>query len=345
MAYPLRLSLSLARYLLGRRLTLSRRFPLVLMLEPTFQCNLSCAGCGRIREYADTLGQRLSREECLEAVEESGAPVVAITGGEPLVLPDMDRIVAEIIQRRRFVILCSNGLLVKQSLHKFQPSPYLSFGIHLDGLEATHDAIACRPGVFGKALESIEAAKSAGFRVYTNTTIYKGTDLREIEELFRMLGRVGVDGVMVSPAFSYQEVRDDLFLTRKDVHGLFQTIYGMKGWVSFYNSPLYLQFLAGQRQLSCTPWGNPTRNVKGWKRPCYLITDGHATSFAQLMKETPWENYGTGRDPRCQNCMVHSGFEASAVLLATRSPRAMWQMLKWNLTAPRAGSINGRRPG
>ncbi len=344
MAYPVKLSLRLAGYLAKKRLQASKRFPLVLMLEPTFQCNLSCAGCGRIREYADIMGQRLSAEECLDAVDESGAPVVALTGGEPLILPDIDRIVEGITARRRFIILCSNGVLLKQSLPKFRASAYLSFAVHMDGLEAAHDAIACRPGVFRKALESIEAAKAAGFRVYTNTTIYKTTDLSQIGVLWQTLVRLGVDGIMVSPAFSYQEVQADLFLSRSDITDRFKALYEMRKWAPFHNSPLYLQFLAGQRQLPCSPWGNPTRNPKGWKWPCYLITDGHFSTFGQMMAETPWDRYGPGKDPRCQNCMVHSGFEASAVKIATSSPSAMWEMLKWNLTAPHFATRNGKGP-
>lgn len=332
MAFPLRLSLRLAGYLAWNRLARRRRFPLVLMLEPTFQCNLACAGCGRIREYSHILDRRLSPEECLGAVAESGAPVVAITGGEPLVHPDIGPIVADIARARRFVILCTNGLLLRDSLSRFRPGPYMSFGVHLDGLAATHDGIAGRPGVFQRALEGIQAAKAAGFRVYTNTTIYKGTDIPEINELFRLLARLGVDGIMVSPAFNYQEVAQDLFLSREDVAGLFQPIYELRREIPFYNTPLYLEFLAGRRELPCTPWGNPTRNPMGWKQPCYLITDGHFSSFAELMEKTPWERYGPGRDPRCTRCMVHCGFEPSAVLRAMGNVRDLWQMVRWNLS-------------
>ena len=330
MGFPLRLILHLSRYLLGKKLKGEERFPLVLMLEPTHRCNLSCAGCGRIREYSDTLGQMLSVEECLSSAAEADAPVVAVTGGEPLLHPAIGEIVAGLIEQGRFVYLCTNGLLMKESLGKFTPSPYFAFNVHLDGLAETHDRLVGRRGVFARAMEAIEAAKRAGFRVCTNTTVYKGTDPEEIGQLLSLLMERGVDGVLLSPGFSFEAVEEEIFLTREEIRSLFRTILSQVKGVRFYNTPPYLEFLKGERELQCTPWGNPTRNPQGWKRPCYLLTDGHCRSFRELMEETDWERYGVGRDPRCANCMVHSGFEASAVLSMGR-PAELVRAIAWSL--------------
>ncbi|HEX78503.1 MAG TPA: adenosyl-hopene transferase HpnH [Dehalococcoidia bacterium] len=330
MVFPWQLTLGLTRYLLRQRLKGNRQFPLVLMLEPLLRCNLACAGCGRIREYGDILDKMLSVEECLESVDECGAPVVSLTGGEPLIHPDIDRIVDGIVAKRRFVYLCTNGLAMEESLPNFQPVPYLSFVVHLDGLAQTHDRITGREGTFDIAIAAIKAAKRAGFQVRTNTTIYKGTDPLEIEALFQLLTQIGVDGIMVSPGFSYEGVADDVFLSREQCNGLFRAIRQLRDRVKFYNTPGYLRFLAGELELQCTPWSNPTRNPKGWKSPCYLITDGHYQSFAELMRETPWFKYGVGKDPRCANCMVHCGFEASAIAALGKNPALLWETVRWN---------------
>lgn len=332
MGFPYQLSLSLARYLIKNKLRGTRRFPLVLMLEPTFRCNLACAGCGRIREYHDIINQMLSAEECLAAVDESGAPVVSITGGEPLLHPDIGLIIEQAIARRRFVNLCTNGLLLESSLGKFKPSPYLSFVLHMDGLAGTHDQFAGRDGVFATAIAGIRAAKQAGFRVLINTTIYKRTNLHEIEQLFALLSRIPINGIMVSPAFSYEAVDGDFFLSRREAIATFRHIFSLGKGLPFYNTPIYLEFLAGKRQLECAPWSTPTRNPKGWKRPCYLITDGHCQSFRELMSTTPWEKYGPGRDSRCANCMVHCGFEGSAVGEIGRNPANLWRIIRWNFS-------------
>jgi len=332
MGFPLQLSLSLTQYMIKNKLQGRQRFPLVLMLEPTFRCNLACAGCGRIREYHDILDERLSAEECLAAVEESGAPVVSITGGEPLLLADIGPIVEQIVAKRRFVHLCTNGLLLESSLGQFEPSPYLSFVLHLDGLAGWHDGFAGRKGVFDTAIGAMRAAKRAGFQVLVNTTIYKETDLEEIKQLFVLLSGIPVDGIMMAPAFGYEAVDGDVFLTREEAIAAFQVIYDLRERFRFYNTPLYLEFLAGKRDLACIPWSTVTRNPKGWKRPCYLITDGHCQSFRELMEETPWGHYGVGNDPRCANCMVHCGFEGSAVREVTRSPSNLWRTLKWYLS-------------
>jgi hopanoid biosynthesis associated radical SAM protein HpnH len=331
MIFPWQLTTRLSGYLAGKKLRGRRRFPYVLMLEPLFRCNLACAGCGRIREFGDVIDRTLSREESVAAVDESGAPVVSITGGEPLIHPQIDGIVADIARRRRFVYLCTNGVLLERSLAKFQPGPYLSFVVHLDGEATTHDRNAGRPGVFDQALAGIRAAKAAGFQVRTNTTIYRNSDLDEVRRLFRTLADCGVDGIMVSPAFSFDTVDSDIFLTRAEAHRIFRRLAPYSRSFRYCNTPAYWDFLSGRTSLQCTPWSNPTRNPIGWKRPCYLITDGHAATFRELMEETAWERYGVGNDPRCANCMLHSGFEASAIEAAGGSPRELWRMAKWSL--------------
>ena len=331
MAFPRQLTLRLTKYLVGNRLHHRKRFPLVLMLEPSFRCNLACAGCGRIREYKDILDKMLTADQCLTAVDEAGAPVVSITGGEPLLHPDIEQVVGGIIAKKRFVYLCTNGLLLQNSLGRFKPSPYMSFVVHLDGLAPTHDGITGRKGVFETAVAGIEAAKKAGFQVRTNTTIYKGTNLEETSKLFTLLSNVGVDGIMVSPAFSFEAVNNDVFLSRIEARRIFTSMHTLRKQFRFYNTPIYWEFLEGKRELKCLPWSNPTVNPKGWKRPCYLITDGHCKSYRELMEETPWERYGVGHDPRCANCMVHYGFEADAVNRAERNPADMWKMMRWHL--------------
>ncbi len=332
MIFPWQLSLSLGRYIAANRLQGRTRYPLVLMLEPTLRCNLACAGCGRIREAREIGYRELDAEECLAAVDEAGAPVVSLTGGEPLLHPAIKEIVGGIIARKRFIYLCTNGLKLAESLSSFAPSPYLSFVVHLDGLSATHDRIAERDGAFHTAIAAIEAAKGAGFQVRTNSTIYKGTRWDELTALFALLSRIGVDGMMVTPAFSYEKVDNDIFLSRAESAATFRPIYEQRGRFRFYNTPVYLEFLAGRRALRCVPWSTPTRNPKGWKRPCYLITDGYYNSFQELMAETPWEKYGVDHDPRCADCQVHCGFEASAIAEAARHPLDLWRMIRWNLT-------------
>jgi len=331
MGFSPQLSLSLSRYIVGNKLKGRRYFPLVLMLEPTMRCNLACAGCGRIREYKDILDKMLSVDECLTAVEESGAPVVSITGGEPLLHPDIGEVVEGIIAQKRFVHLCTNGLLLEDSLNKFKPGPHMSFVLHLDGMAETHDRFAGREGLFETTIAGMRAAKRVGFQVRINTTIYKGTDPTEVEQLFTLLSQIPVDGIMVSPAFSYEAVDGDVFLSRQEAIDAFKPIYELRKRFPFYNTPIYLEFLAGNRELACTPWSTPTRNPKGWKRPCYLITDDHCQSFRELMEETSWEKYGVGNDPRCANCMVHCGFEGSALGEVGKSLPNLWRTVRWNL--------------
>jgi len=316
----------------ARHPMIRKRFPLVLMLEPLHACNLTCTGCGRIREYRDTVKEKLSVEQCLKAVEECGAPVVSICGGEPLLHPEIGRMTAEILSRGKHIYLCTNGVFVKKRLGEFKPHTRFFVNVHLDGLEQTHDLVVERKGVFQQAVEGMRAAKAAGFQVTTNTTVYKETDMREIERLFEYLEPLDLDGHMLSPAYGYSEIDDRaIFLTREDVQEKFKEIERLARRFRLSSTPTYLDFLQGRRELPCTAWGNPTYNVKGWKGPCYLITDAHYKTFAELMNKTPWESYGQGNDPRCEHCMAHCGFEPSAALGINAQPGDMWKLLRWTL--------------
>lgn len=333
------MTLTMAGYIIKNKLTGRKRFPLVLMLEPLHACNLTCTGCGRIREYETTIKDKLSVAECLASVEESGAPIVSICGGEPMIYPQIGELVSKIIRKRRHVILCTNGMFTVKRLHEFKPSSRLMFNVHLDGLEETHDRAVERKGVFRAAVEGIIAAKKAGFRVCTNTTIYQETDLAEIDRLFAYLTKLRVDTFMISPAYGYAAVEEtnptgaaEIFLTRDQITTKFKEAEKLLGKYRLGASPVYLEFLSGQRQLDCTAWGNPTRNVKGWKGPCYLITDEHHQSFDGLMNDTDWSKYGRGKDKRCEHCMAHCGYEASAALGKQGKWSDPLKMLKWQLT-------------
>lgn len=309
-----------------------KRFPLVLMLEPLHACNLTCTGCGRIREYESTITQKLSLEDCLRAVDECGAPIVSICGGEPLLYPQLPQLVQGILARNRHIYLCTNGLLLRKHLAEYKPDRRLFINIHLDGLERTHDAAVEREGVFREAIEAIRGAKAAGFRVCTNTTVYKQTDMLEIEALFEYLEQFDLDGHMLSPGYGYSAVDDrEIFLTRDDIHRKFKDIDRLNRRFKLNSTPVYLDFLKGRRDLPCTAWGNPTYNVNGWRGPCYLIADGHYRTFEELMTKTPWESYGQGNDPRCEHCMMHCGFEPSAALGINSKPGDNWKLLGWAL--------------
>lgn len=310
-----------------------RRFPLVLMLEPLHACNLTCTGCGRIREYETTITNQLSVADCLKASDECGAPVVSVCGGEPMLYIELPRLVRELLARNRHVYLCTNGMFTRKRLGEFQPDPRLFINVHLDGLEETHDRCVERKGVFREAVEGIRAAKAAGFQVTTNTTVYKETDMGEIARLFESLRQFGVDGHMISPGYGYSAVNDrEIFLTREDVREKFKDIGELARRYPLITSPVYLEFLRGGRDLPCTAWGNPTYNVRGWKGPCYLITDGHYATFEELMTKTPWEHYGHhGDDPRCEHCMVHCGYEPSAALGINARLGDSLKLLGWAL--------------
>ncbi|MFN7993611.1 MAG: adenosyl-hopene transferase HpnH [Bryobacteraceae bacterium] len=309
-----------------------KRFPLVLMLEPLHACNLTCTGCGRIREYESTITQRMPLEECLAAVDECGTPMVSICGGEPMMYPQIGELVAGILQRNKNIYLCTNGMFIVKRLREFTPDKRFFFNVHLDGLEKTHDLCVEREGVFREAMEGIKAAKAAGFMVCTNTTIYKETDMKEIEALFEYLEPFHLDGHQLAPAYGYSAVNDrEIFMTRDDIREKFQDIERISQRFYVKQTPLYLDFLKGTRDLPCTAWGTPTYNIKGWKGPCYLITDGHYKTFEDLMTQTPWEHYGPGNDPRCEHCMMHCGFEPSAALGINASIADSFKMLTWAL--------------
>jgi hopanoid biosynthesis associated radical SAM protein HpnH len=308
-----------------------KRFPLVLMLEPTHRCNLACAGCDRIRLHNEEQTMDLALEECIASVEESGAPVVTVTGGEPLLYPELQDLVRKLLAMKKHVYLCTNGLLTESFIDAFEPQSRLTLNFHLDGLAASHDRIANRPGTFTKAIENIKKAKAKGFRVSTNTSVYKTSDTAELELLFGLLKNINVDGTLISPAFSYERVHDDIFLSREEATRRFKQMAGFFTKFPFINSPLYVDFLKGERQMRCTPWGNPTRNPLGWKSPCYLITDSYCGSFRELMEKTDWDRYESGRDPRCRNCMVHSGYEATSMRNAFSNPRDLLRLLVWNM--------------
>jgi hopanoid biosynthesis associated radical SAM protein HpnH len=339
MRFPLTLTTSMVGYLAGKKIARTPRFPLVLMLEPLHACNLTCTGCGRIREYSESIKEKLSVAECLAAVDEAGAPIVSICGGEPMIYPDIGGLVRGILKRRKHIYLCTNGMFIKKRLHEFRPTSRFFFNVHLDGLEETHDLAVEREGVFRAAIEGIVAAKKAGFLVCTNTTIYKETNVEEIDQLFAYLTHLGVDGFMLAPAYGYSAVQQtnpqgaaEIFLTRDDIRAKFKEAQQLLGKYRMMSSPIYLEFLSGERELSCTPWGNPTRNVKGWKGPCYLITDQHHATFRDLMEDTAWEKYGPGNDPRCDHCMMHCGFEPSAALGVNSRLGDSLKMLLWQLS-------------
>jgi hopanoid biosynthesis associated radical SAM protein HpnH len=340
LAIPLLQMYRVGRYVATRRLRGDKRYPLVLMLEPLFQCNLACAGCGKIDYPKEVLQRRVSVADALHAVDECGAPVVSIAGGEPLVHKEMPQIVQGIIARRKFVYLCTNAILLTRYIEHYRPSPYLTFSIHLDGNRHRHDESVCQEGVFDKAVEAIRLARGKGFRVTINCTLFNGADPEEVAQFFDAAMQLGIEGITVSPGYSYQHApRQDVFLARTASKQLFREIFkrrrrrGVRRRWSFNHSSLFLDFLAGNQTYQCTPWSNPTYNLFGWQRPCYLLSDeGNAPSYRSLIEDTDWERYGVGRNPRCSNCMAHCGFEGTAVNDAFAHPL---KALKAALHGPR----------
>ena len=329
MRFPLSLYSSLSSSFIKHSISGNKRFPLVLMLEPTHRCNLTCAGCDRIRLYDSTRGADLSLSECVDAALQSDAPVVTVTGGEPMLYGELQPLVTELLRMKRHVYLCSNGTLTPSFIEEFAPHSRLTLNFHVDGGEETHDR-STREGTYRKVIASIKLAKKKGFRVSTNTSVYRNSSRAELEQLFMYLKQLGVDGMLISPAFHYERVEGDLFLSREQAIQKFRQM-DFFGKFPFMSSPLYLDFLKGKRQLRCTPWGNPTRNPLGWKSPCYLITDGYYPSFRELMERTPWERYESGADPRCRDCMVHSGYEATVQRIAFSRPRDLLRLAVWNM--------------
>jgi len=318
MSVPISQMWAVASYVVRQKLRGRKRYPLVLMLEPLFRCNLACAGCGKIQYPAQILRKQLTVEACLKAVEECGVPIVSIPGGEPLMYPQIGELVDALVARRKYVYLCTNALLLKEKLEQgvFRPSRYLTFSIHMDGLREEHDEAVCRDGVYEKAVEAIQEALRRGFRVTTNTTLFDGVNPLRMREFFDEMMQLGVEGMMLSPGYSYSKAPDqEHFLRRTKTHALFSQLLSnpKRHWI-FNQSPLFLQFLMGKHDYECTPWGNPTFNLFGWQRPCYLLQEGYAESFQKLMETTRWENYGrkSGND-QCRDCMVHCGYEPTAV--------------------------------
>ena len=355
MAVPLNQALRVGAYVLKQHLTGRKRYPLVLMLEPLFRCNLACAGCGKIDYPAPILNQRLSVAECLEAVDECGAPVVVIAGGEPLLHKEIDQVVEATIARKKFVIVCTNELLLEKKMHLFKPGPYFTWSVHLDGAKAEHDASVCQDGVYDRAVAAIAAAKKAGFRVIINATLFDNAVPEKVAGFFDDVMGMGVDGISVSPGYAYERAPDQQhFLNRRKTKELFRGIFARQGkgtwkkkW-AFNQSSMFLDFLAGNQNFHCTPWGNPTRTYFGWQRPCYLLGEGYAKTFKELMETTDWDRYGTGNYEKCADCMVHSGFEATAVAETVRRPwRALAQVVRGIRTegemAPEI-PLDGQRP-
>jgi hopanoid biosynthesis associated radical SAM protein HpnH len=307
---------TVATYVLKQQLTGRKRYPLVLMLEPLFRCNLACAGCGKIQYPAHILKRHLTPEECFQAVDECGAPMVSIPGGEPLMHPQIAEIVAGLVERKKYIYLCTNALLLKEKIGQFTPSKYLTFSIHMDGQKEHHDFSVCREGGYDIAVEGLREAVKRGFRVTTNTTLFDGADPKSVRAFFDEMMELGVEGMMLSPGYSYDKAPDqNHFLGKDRTRRLFRAILSNRksSW-AFNQSQLFLDFLMGKRDYSCTPWGMPTYNLFGWQKPCYLMQDGYADTYAELMESTDWQRYGTeSGNPKCANCMVHSGYEASAV--------------------------------
>lgn len=318
MAVQLQQALEVGKYIVTQRLMGRKRYPLVLMLEPLFRCNLACSGCGKIQHPSEILKRNLTPQECFAAVEECGVPVVSIPGGEPLLHPQIDEIVRGLVERKKYIYLCTNAILLEKNLDKFEPSPYLTFSVHLDGLQEEHDRSVDRPGVFEIAVKAIKAAKANGFRVSTNTTIFEGSDPQRVQEFFDFLGTLELDGMMISPGYSYEWAPDqEHFLQKEQTKALFKEILSpwktsQKNW-NFNHNPLFLDFLMGEKDYDCTPWGSPSYSVLGWQKPCYLLNEGYYQSFQELLDKTDWSEYGAkSGNPKCADCMVHCGYEPTA---------------------------------
>jgi len=334
MPVPVSQAWTVASYVLKQKMKGRKQYPLVLMLEPLYRCNLACAGCGKIQYPAHVLKRELSPEECFKAVEECGVPTVAIPGGEPLMHSQIDKIVEGLVARKRYIYLCTNALLLKEKLHLFQPSKYLTFSVHVDGQKEHHDFSVCREGGYELAVEGIREAVRGGFRVTTNTTLFDGADPKSVRRFFDEMMELGVEGMMLSPGYSYDKAPDQKhFLGRARTRRLFRAMLSnRKPTWQFNQSMLFLEFLMGKRDFRCTPWGMPTYSIFGWQKPCYLLQDGYTETFAELLAETEWANYGTeSGNPKCANCMVHSGYEASGVDYTFSSLKGLWETAKATL--------------
>lgn len=352
MGTPIELGLRMATHIWRNRLRGRKRFPIITMLEPLETCNLTCKGCGRIREYRESVilkNKKLTVEECLAAVEEAGTPLVSIAGGEPLLHPQIDEIVAKLIEQKRFVYLCTNGILMEErGMQKIKPSKYFSWVVHLDGMRTLHDYWVEREGTWDKAMENLVKALDRGYRVCTNSTVFKESDMNDLYNLFGYLTDLGVEGIMLSAGYPFEDAPDhDVFMKREESQKAFRVILDPSHGFRFYNNPLYLALLRGEREDPCQAWTNPTYTPLGWRKPCYLIADKHAQDLDEVLAPEVWERYGVGKDPRCSSCMMHSGFEAGIVQQAFTSPRQFVALASRFLKDGRAKAKarkNGKRP-
>ena len=330
MGFPLQQAARIGAYVMKQQITGVKRYPLVLMLEPLFRCNLACAGCGKIDYPDEILNQRLSYEQCMAAIDECGAPAVSIAGGEPLLHRDMPRIVEGFIKKKKFVILCTNALLMKKKIDQYKPNEFFTWSIHLDGDQAMHDKSVCQDGVYQQAVEALKLAKSKGFRTQINCTVFQGADPERLAGFFDEMKAVGCDGITISPGYAYERAPDqEHFLNRAKTKEFFRDVLkrgkGGKAW-SFTNSSLFMDFLAGNQTYECTPWSMPARTVFGWQKPCYLLGEGYTKTFKELMEDTKWDDYGVGKYEKCADCMVHCGFEGTATTDAVKNPLKMFMV-------------------
>ena len=345
MAIPFQVTARVGAYIMKQHLSGAKRYPLVLMLEPLFRCNLACAGCGKIDYPDEILNQRLSYDQCMEAIDECGAPVVSIAGGEPLLHKDLPKIVQGFLQRKKFVILCTNALLLTKKIDQYKPDPMFTWSIHLDGDKVMHDKSVCQDGVYEIATKAIALAKSKGFQVNINCTLFQGTDPDRTAAFLDEMKRLGVNGVTISPGYAYERAPDqEHFLNRTKTKKLFRDVFALgkgKKW-NFMHSGLFLDFLAGNQEFECTPWGMPARNIFGWQKPCYLLGEGYAKTFKELMETTDWDSYGTGRYEKCADCMAHCGYEPTAATASLNNPlKAAWVALRGiRTTGPMAPEID-----
>src|ERR1700734_987112 len=345
MSVPLNQAIRVGAYVVKQHLLGRKRYPLVLMLEPLFRCNLACAGCGKIDSPAEILNQRLSVAECMEAVDECGAPVVVVAGGEPLLHREIEQIVEGAIARKKFVIVCTNALLLEKKMELFRPSKWFSWSVHLDGGREEHDISVCQTGVYDRAVAAIKESKRRGFRTIINATLFNTAKPEKIASFFDDVMEMGVDGISVSPGYAYERAPDqEHFLNRTKTKKLFRDVFALgkgKKW-NFMHSGLFLDFLAGNQNYECTPWGMPARNIFGWQKPCYLLGEGYTKTFKELMETTDWETYGTGKYEKCADCMAHCGYEPTAANAALVNPlKAMWVALRGvRTTGPMAPEIN-----
>ena len=348
MGVPVSQMWTVASYVIGKKLRGVKRYPLVLMLEPLFRCNLACAGCGKIQYPADILRRHLTPEQCFKAVDECGAPMVSIPGGEPLLHPQIGEIVAGLVARKKYVYLCTNAILLEKHIDQFKPSKYLSFSIHLDGPKEEHDFAVCREGVYDVAISAIKTAVAKGFRVTTNTTVYNNADPESMREMFDNMMGLGVEGMMISPGYQYEKAPlQELFLQRNQTTNLFKRIVGnaKRSW-KFNLSPLFVEFLKGNWDLECTPWGMPAYNLLGWQKPCYLLNEGYCDTFRELLDTTDWSQYGRASgNTKCADCMVHCGYEATAVADTFGSLKAFSKVVQLTLFGAGRETLPPKEPG